>query len=480
MTLPRASITGGDSLTPPYGPWRYMLEVDAVNYDLDELAAFARRRPECSVINLASGINQVHPPRQLVSFIMHAAGDPLLWHDYDGPAGHVLGRAIVAACERAQGSPALPLGIENVIVTAGASVALGLAARGLRRGQADSADGSRAVIPVPTFPLAAACLADAGFGIVEVAAGEPGRWLPRVDELMSAAGTAGAGVVYVNTFNNPSGERYEEAELRRLVAWARESKVAILHDTVSSDVSRAEPIPHLPSIAHAEDYLDGIVTVGSISKSRAMPGIRVGWLIASRDLVRRLARLNEMLAPSSPSFAVPALLIDRMASAAAASADDGGAAGRPQDMVLTLAGEMAASYESALPGLARYLADSGRRLATTGSIPEVVRWRARLRDLLAQNMRVLTTEFSWLCEGVPAWRGDFNTFVRLPAPRGGSLELTHRLFREHGLQTLPGPAFGLDEAWWAGRGHHTRLTFALPTKEWIEGLGRLGQALRRP
>lgn len=471
MTVARQQPAGSrtDPLVPPYAPWRYMLAVDDVNYDLGELAAYARRRPAYPVINLASGINQIHPPSPVISFVVRAAGDPLLWHDYDGPAGHILGRAAVAASERIQGPPGFPLGIENVIVTAGASVALGLAARGLRHGRASSLNAPRAVIPVPTFPLAAACLAQAGFGIVEVTSDEPGRWLPSIDELTSAAQAACAGVVYVNTFNNPSGERYEAAELCQLVAWAREHGTAILHDTVSSDVSRAEPIPHLPSIAYAEGYLDGIVTVGSISKSRAMPGLRAGWLIADRDLVRRLARHNEMLAPSSPSFAVPAMLIDRMASAS-----------HPPDKVLALAQEMAAAYEGALRGLGRYLAEVGHWLAASNAITEVVRSRARLRDLLENNMRVLTEEFSWLCADIPAWRGDFNTFVRLPGLRGESLAATHRLFREHGLQTLPGPAFGLDEAWWAWRGHHTRLTFALPAGEWSEGLDRLGQALRNP
>ena len=48
---------------------------------------------------------------------------------------------------------------------------------------------------------------------------------------------AESGVVYVNTFNNPTGERYTDDELRELVRWASEHGVFILHDTVSSDVA---------------------------------------------------------------------------------------------------------------------------------------------------------------------------------------------------------------------------------------------------
>jgi len=483
------AVSWTDLVSPPYEPWRFMLTVDDVNYNLNEVAALSggERAPE--IINLSSGINSWHPPRRLVSFVLNAASDPLFWEDYDGPYGHVVGRAAVAACESLRGDRQLKLGVENVLVTVGASAALSVAARGLRHTRSASAveEPPEAIIPVPTFPMAAACLAQVGFRIVELPAAQGHRWLPSVAEVTAAA-TPRTRVLYLNTFNNPSGEFYDDSELRQIVAWARDHDVTILHDTVSSDISCAEPLPHLLSIAAAADYLDGVVTVGSMSKSRAIPGFRVGWLIAGADLARQFGRLNDLIAPSSPAIASPALLIDRLAAIAGEQFDTTG--DPPPDVAHDLVArvgaawsqvlELAGPYLPAFPGLEKFLDTAAAELAEDGVVRELARWRATLRDQLAGNAAILSEEFSDLVGEVPTWHGDFNTFVELPALQGHDyLATTYRLFRDHRLQLLPAPAFGYDSAWWAERGYFTRLSFALPAETWTEGLQRLRRAVAR-
>jgi aspartate/methionine/tyrosine aminotransferase len=497
-------VSRDDLVSPPYEPWRFMLTVDEVSDDPRAMAAPADGGSAPAIIDLSSGTNSRHPPRRLVSFVVGAAGDPLFWEDYDGPYGHVAGRAAVAACESLRGGGRLELGIENVLITAGAGAALSVAARGLRHARSASADGDppQAIVPVPAFPMAAACLAQAGFEIVELPAAQGHRWLPSVAEVIAAA-TPRTRVLYLSTFSNPSGEHYDATELRRLVTWARDQDVTILHDTVSSDISCAEPVPHLLSIAAAADYLNGVVTVGSMSRSRSIPGFRVGWLIAEGALARQFARLNDLVAPSSPAIASPALLIDRLAAAAGgrpgtAGGRPGTAGGRPgtagdppvpdtaQDMVTTVDAawsrvlELAGPYLPAFPGLEEFLGATAAELAGDGAVSELVRWRASLRDLLAGNAAILREEFRDVVGEVPAWHGDFTTFVELPALRGRDyLATAYRLFRDDRLQTLPAPAFGRDSAWWAERGYFTRLSLALPAETWTEGLQRLRRAVTR-
>jgi aspartate/methionine/tyrosine aminotransferase len=263
----------------------------------------------------------------------------------------------------------------------------------------------------------------------------------------------------------------------------------ILHDTVSSDISCAEPVSHLLSIAAAADYLNGVVTVGSMSRSRAIPGFHVGWLIAGAALARQFARLNDLVAPSSPAIASPALLIDRLA--AAAGARPGAAGGLPvpdaaQDLVTTADAawsqvlDLTGPYLPAFPGLEEFLGTAAAELAEDGAVSELARWRASLRDLLGGNTAILSEEFRDVVGEVPAWQGGFSTFVELPALRGRDyLAATYRLFRDDRLQTLPAPVFGCDSAWWAERGYFTRLSFALPAETWAEGLQRLRRAVTR-
>jgi aspartate/methionine/tyrosine aminotransferase len=477
--MPEARLRPQDRLSPRFAPWRFMLAVDEVNYDLGESVALARRDGTLRVINLASGVNFIPPPRRLVNFVIKSASDPVFWHDYDGPQGHLAGRAAVAACESLQAPRALPLHIDNVIVTSGASAALSLVAHGLAAaaGPGDCDVPPRATLPVPTFPLAGACLAQAGFDIDQVASGTSGRWLPSVPELTRASGPH-TRVVYVNTFNNPSGEHYSEADFRQLVEWAKDHRVTILHDMVSSDVVRVGTLPHLLSIAAAAEYLDGVITVGSMSKTRAIPGFRVGWLIASAPFVREISRLNEMLAPSSPAIAAPALVMDRLCTAAVSLA--GAAAGElPQlaDAWCALRAQID-PYLPAMPELDEFLGSLAAELSG-GAAAELIRWRAALREILARNVAALAEHFNDLAADVPPWRGDFNTFVRVPGLDGRDyLATTHRLFREYGLQTLPAPVFGHDDSWWSRRGYFTRLSFALPPDVWLDGLHRLRAAVR--
>ncbi|MGN9846584.1 pyridoxal phosphate-dependent aminotransferase [Nonomuraea sp. H19] len=456
------------ALEIPFAPWRFMLAVDAVNYALDEQVRFRSRHPGEPIINLSSGVNFTEPPWELVDFTLGAARDPLFWHDYDGPDGHLVGRAAIAAYESWRVGGTL-VGVDNVLVTAGASAALALVARGLHPG-----NGARphAVLPVPTFPLVGACLTDAGFALDEVTSAETGRWLPTVEELTAAA-TADTRVVYVNTFNNPTGERYDEPELRKLVGWARERGVIVLHDTVSSDVSAVDGLPHLLSIAAEEGYRDGVVTVGSLSKSRAVPGFRIGWLIGDAALIARLAGFNELIAPSSPGPAAPALLMDRMLTAAVDGDRSGGTEPwRHLDDLLR-------PYHAVSPRLAEFVERARAVLTATESVDRLASWRASLRETLAANVSSLH-EWRAVITEVPPWRGDFNTLVRIGALDGRAyLDTTHRLFREYGLQTLPGPAFGASEPWWRRRGYFLRLSFALPPARWQEGIARLASACGR-
>lgn len=461
------TVQGDADHCPTFAPWQFMLAVDGVNYDLAEQANYLRRSgDEHPLVNLSSGVNFQQPAWEFVDFVLTAARDPLFWHDYDGPHGHVLGRAAIAAYETRRSEGLTTINPENVIVTAGASVGVALAARVLAA--RSRFERPHAVLPAPTFPLVGAALCDAGFSVSQTVSCLPGRWLPTVEELTTSA-PPHTTVVYVNTFNNPTGERYSEPELRQLAAWARDHSIVILHDVVSSDLAPEGQLPHLPSISAKEGYPDGVLTVGSLSKSRALPGLRIAWLVGDARTIRAAAEANELIAPSSPGLASPALLLDRltMLEAEYGSARDGA------EQVVNLLEPHFATFS----GLQTLTSRLVKEADASGATAALLAWRQNLRRTLTTNEAVLRTRFGDLTGWIPTWRGDFNTFVHLPALDGRDyLETTHTLFRRFGLQTLPGPAFGHSPRWWRQRGYFTRLSFALPPAEWVRGLERLADA----
>ncbi|UYM23402.1 hypothetical protein NQP46_05735 [Streptomyces albus] len=137
-------------------------------------------------------------------------------------------------------------------------------------------------------------------------------------------------------------------------------------------------------------------------------------------------------------------------------------------------------YRTVTPGLEEVTAAVAGALGSEETVERLRSWRAELRSTLAENVALLAEGVGGELTEAPAWRGDFNTFVGIPALAGRNhLDLCHRLFREFGLQTLPAPAFGRDEPWWARRGtYRTRLSFALPTSRWAAGLRRLDRAVK--
>jgi aspartate/methionine/tyrosine aminotransferase len=447
-----------------------MLAVDSVNYDVGQQLAVARRG--IRIVNLSSGINLLPPPAYLLDVGAEAIGNEAFFHDYDGPAGHEMGRRGVVAYERGRSRGRSSITTRNVLVTTGASTALQAAATVLRH----RLGPGQVVIPVPTYGLAGEILHQAGFRIHEVFSGWTGvRWLPEVERVIAALDPP-TRILYVNQFNNPTGEIYGRDELRALIAACRERKVALVVDRVSANLDFSEEVPDALAIAEEEEHLERSCLFSSLSKERCVPGLRVGWLIGGSDLVADTERANGGPAPSSASPSSAIAHVD-LAIRLAAHAHDAG--GRLEE----IAAEVAAAFLEPLEELA-CLFPAGVALMRAQYDPALLRarvegylrWRDELRQTLQANWLSLAGLHPRTIRTAARPKGGFNALVRIPGlDRDDPLASSHRLFLETGLQILPAPSFGLTPADWRRQGFWTRLSFAMPRPAWVEGLDRLSE-----
>ena len=83
-------------------------------------------------------------------------------------------------------------------------------------------------------------------------------------------------LLVINFPHNPTGALLNEADLNRIVALARERHLSIFSDEMYRYLE-FDPSLRLPSVA--ELYEQGIALSG-LSKSFALPGLRIGWLIS--------------------------------------------------------------------------------------------------------------------------------------------------------------------------------------------------------
>jgi aspartate aminotransferase len=117
----------------------------------------------------------------------------------------------------------------------------------------------------------------------------PGRdFLPDLAELESLV-TSRTRVLVVNSPSNPLGTVFPEAVLRELLDFAKRHDLWILSDEVYEYFTWDEP--HVSLAALDDD--DRVFTAFSLSKTYAMTGIRVGYLVTPRGLAPTMRSVQE-------------------------------------------------------------------------------------------------------------------------------------------------------------------------------------------
>jgi aspartate/methionine/tyrosine aminotransferase len=127
-----------------------------------------------------------------------------------------------------------------------------------------------------------------------------GKWRIDIEELCSAI-TPGTRLVVINSPANPTGWTMQEDEQRLLLDRCRQTGTWILADEVYSRIYFKAP--RAPSFLDICNPDDRVLVVNSFSKSWAMTGWRLGWVVAPPTLIETMAKLNEYNM-SSPSIFV--------------------------------------------------------------------------------------------------------------------------------------------------------------------------------
>lgn len=249
----------------------------------EALAALARGE---DVIILSVGDPDLETPPAVVETAVERlrAGDT----HYTETIGRPALRAAVAAMQRERSGAACDVG--NVAVLAGTQNGLFAAALCI------SGPGDEVVSIDPMYTTYPPSIRAGGAALVCVPAPAAAGFRPDL-EALEAVVTPRTRAIYVATPNNPTGVVLSEADCDRIADVAARHGLWIVSDEVYAGIADGGRVPSL-----AARLPDQVITIGSLSKSHAMTGWRIGWMIGPRDLIEHVDDLALCMLYGLPGF----------------------------------------------------------------------------------------------------------------------------------------------------------------------------------
>ncbi len=211
-------------------------------------------------------------------FALRREGPAALAYGAEQGPGRLI-EPLAAWLARREGSELPP---EQIFITGGVSQGLDLLCALLTK------SGDAALVEAPSYHLAQRIFRDHGLRLIPVPADEGGL---RPAALVAALaglrreGRAARFLYTVPTFGNPTGATLSLERRQAILSLANEAGLTIIEDDVYRHLwYDASPPPSLFSLAP----FGRVIRLGSFSKLLA-PGLRLGWLTGTPELVRRCA-----------------------------------------------------------------------------------------------------------------------------------------------------------------------------------------------
>ncbi len=272
-------------------------------------------------------------------------------------------------------------------------------------------DGDEVIIPVPYWVTYKDVVNYAGGKCVFVDTVES-EGIDLSASMVERAITPKTKMILINSPSNPSGAVFAWTELEKIFAMAKERGIWVLTDECYHRFLYDSKAVSMASLPGAKDT---ILVAGSLSKTYAMTGWRIGFVLAPAAVANAITKLQSHSTSNPTSIAQKAALE---------------ALNGPQDSVDV----MLAEYK-------------------------------KRRDYVINRLRAMPGVKTQVPQGA------FYAYPNVSAAYTGgitnSLQFSEKLLAEEFVAVVPGEAFGTDE--------HIRISYATSMKELEKGLDRIAK-----
>ena len=151
-------------------------------------------------------------------------------------------------------------------------------------------DGDEVIIPAPYWTSYPEAVKLAGGVPVEVFAGADVSFEPSL-EALEAARTEHTKAIIVNSPNNPTGAVWKPETVEAIGRWAVEHHIWVISDEIYEHLNYDDA--HTTYIGAAVPECRGqLLVLNGVAKTYAMPGWRVGWMVAPLEVAKAAAKLQ--------------------------------------------------------------------------------------------------------------------------------------------------------------------------------------------
>jgi arginine:pyruvate transaminase len=258
-------------------------------------AAVRERAQGRDVILLTVGDPDQAPPEAVIDATVAALRQRRT--GYSPIVGRMELRAAIAA--RVQRRTGRACTAENVVVVPGTQAGVYCALQCL------AAAGDEVIVPEPMYATYEAVVGASGALLVTVPLPAEAGFHPDLEALARAI-TPRTRVLWINSPHNPTGAVLSSGEVEAIASLCRRHDLWLLSDEVYEDLAFARPHVSPWSLA---GMAGRTVIVSSLSKSHAIPGFRMGWIVAPQELARHLFNLVLCMLYGSPLFTQDGALV---------------------------------------------------------------------------------------------------------------------------------------------------------------------------
>jgi alanine-synthesizing transaminase len=251
--------------------------------EVNRMKAQARADGE-DIIDFGMGSPDMPTPRHIVEKLVETVQNPRT-HRYSNSRGIPgLRKAIAAYYARRFGVELDPE--TEVIVTLGSKEGLANLA------QAITSPGDVIVVPNPSYPIHAFGFMIAGAAIRHLPYTPGADFIQLLERAVKHSVPSPLAVV-LNYPSNPTAEVVDLDFYGRVVEYCRARGLYVLSDLAYAEIYFDDKPP--PSVLQIPGARDITVEFGSMSKTYAMPGWRIGYAVGNKKLIAALARIKSYL-----------------------------------------------------------------------------------------------------------------------------------------------------------------------------------------